>query len=262
MWKELPCVRFIPVPREGHAAALVDDVMYVFGGRRVDGKNLGDLAAFKISNLRWYIFQYMGPAPSGRSGHAMATSGSRVFVLGGESSTSVKPDDPSIIHILDSRHIKYPQSNGQAASARGASQGRRPSERPQNGQDHPTNTSQPSIAPRTIPRCSAVSKSGDRREREPEPDRDRADILPTAPSPDPPALRVISLQSVISDGRRGQTQQQQLQQQGVRPAYATSLSSPSNLLADSARSGAQKIDEEDSPADSNPNKQHRTFSEK
>ncbi|KAG9004532.1 Negative regulator of mitotic exit [Tulasnella sp. JGI-2019a] len=170
-WKELPCVGLLPVPREGHAAALVDDVMYVFGGRRVDGKNLGDLAVFKISNLRWYIFQYMGPAPSGRSGYAMAASGSRVFVLGGESFTSVKPDDPNIVHILDSRafysqhrlssfsakhihhidhsinphtgHIKYPQSNGQTASARGASRGRRPSERPQNGQDHPTNTSQP-----------------------------------------------------------------------------------------------------------------------
>jgi hypothetical protein len=36
--------------REGHAAALVDDVIYVFGGRGVDGKSLGDPAAFKISS--------------------------------------------------------------------------------------------------------------------------------------------------------------------------------------------------------------------
>lgn len=49
-WKEVTCIGFIPVPREGHAAALVDDVMYVFGGRGVDGKDLGDLAAFKISS--------------------------------------------------------------------------------------------------------------------------------------------------------------------------------------------------------------------
>ena len=47
------------------------------------------------------MFQNMGPAPSGRSGHAMASSGTRVFVLGGESFTSPKPDDPSIIHVLD-----------------------------------------------------------------------------------------------------------------------------------------------------------------
>lgn len=49
-WKELQCIGFIPSPREGHASALVDDVMYIFGGRGIDGKDLGDLAAFKISS--------------------------------------------------------------------------------------------------------------------------------------------------------------------------------------------------------------------
>jgi N-acetylneuraminic acid mutarotase len=49
-WTELKCIGFIPVPREGHSAALVDDVMYVFGGRGVDGKDLGDLTGFKISS--------------------------------------------------------------------------------------------------------------------------------------------------------------------------------------------------------------------
>ena len=49
-WSDLTCIGFVPLPREGHAAALVDDVMYVFGGRGVDGKDLGDLAAFKISS--------------------------------------------------------------------------------------------------------------------------------------------------------------------------------------------------------------------
>jgi N-acetylneuraminic acid mutarotase len=50
-WSELQCIGFIPSPREGHAAALVDDVIYVFGGRGVDGKDLNDLAAFKISSM-------------------------------------------------------------------------------------------------------------------------------------------------------------------------------------------------------------------
>jgi N-acetylneuraminic acid mutarotase len=48
-WTELECIGYIPAPREGHAAALVDDVMYVFGGRGIDGKDLGDLTAFKFS---------------------------------------------------------------------------------------------------------------------------------------------------------------------------------------------------------------------
>ena len=49
-WQELNCIGFIPSPREGHAASIVDDVIYVFGGRGVDGKDLGDLGAFKISS--------------------------------------------------------------------------------------------------------------------------------------------------------------------------------------------------------------------
>ncbi|KAK7695004.1 hypothetical protein QCA50_002192 [Cerrena zonata] len=82
VWSELNCIGFIPSPREGHAAALVDDVMYVFGGRGLDGKDLGDLGAFKLSNQRWYMFQKMGPAPTARSGHAMASVGTRVFRIG------------------------------------------------------------------------------------------------------------------------------------------------------------------------------------
>ena len=120
-WTELTCIGFIPSPREGHSAAMVDDVIYVFGGRGVDGKDLGDLGAFKVSSTscyrlpclqapdqqsdqRWYMFQKMGPAPTPRSGHAMASMGSRVFVLGGlggESLNPQKPEDPSIIHVLD-----------------------------------------------------------------------------------------------------------------------------------------------------------------
>lgn len=49
-WAELQCNGFTPAPREGHAAALVDDVMYVFGGRGVDGNDLGDLTACNLSS--------------------------------------------------------------------------------------------------------------------------------------------------------------------------------------------------------------------
>ncbi|KAI6136483.1 hypothetical protein F5141DRAFT_1074919 [Pisolithus sp. B1] len=113
-WAELQCIGFIPSPREGHAAAVVDDVIYIFGGRGVDGKDLGDLAAFKMSNQRWYMFQNMGPAPTARSGHAMASMGSRVFVLGGESFTPTRDDDQGIVHVLDTTISQQPptQSGG------------------------------------------------------------------------------------------------------------------------------------------------------
>ena len=48
---------------------------------------------------RWYMFQGMGPSPSGRSGHAMASFQSKVFVLGGESFAPSKTDD--FTHVLD-----------------------------------------------------------------------------------------------------------------------------------------------------------------
>ena len=120
-WTELQCIGHIPSPREGHAAAIVDDVIYVFGGRGIDGKDLGDLAAFKISSTyrsnlvkpklslmichveqRWFRFENMGPTPSGRSGHAMAAMGTKVFVLGGESFVPSREDDSDFIHVLES----------------------------------------------------------------------------------------------------------------------------------------------------------------
>ncbi|KAG9100366.1 Negative regulator of mitotic exit [Ceratobasidium sp. UAMH 11750] len=107
-WVELTWIGFIPVPREGHAAALVGDVMYVFGGCGVNGKDLGDLGPFEISNQRWYVFQNMGPQPSRRSGHAMAMTDGRTFVLGGESGDAAGAtgqgqaqgkDDVLLVHV-------------------------------------------------------------------------------------------------------------------------------------------------------------------
>ncbi|KAK8858500.1 hypothetical protein IAR55_002727 [Kwoniella newhampshirensis] len=112
-WTELSCIGYIPLPREGHAAAIVDETIYVFGGRDVKGKDLGDLAAFKLSNQRWYMFQNMGPAPSARSGHAMVAAAGKIFIVGGEANQALTEarDDPAMIHILDTSKIKYPPDN-------------------------------------------------------------------------------------------------------------------------------------------------------
>jgi hypothetical protein len=48
-WTELQCTGSIPSPRGNHAAVLVDDVMYVFGG--FTGKtDLDDLIALQLSS--------------------------------------------------------------------------------------------------------------------------------------------------------------------------------------------------------------------
>ncbi|KAK1911026.1 hypothetical protein P3342_011628 [Pyrenophora teres f. teres] len=108
-WTELDCIGYIPVAREGHSAALVNDTMYIFGGRTQEGVDLGDLAAFRISSRRWYMFQNMGHSPSARSGHSMTSFGKHIVVLAGEPSSSISDrNELSLSYILDTSKIRYP----------------------------------------------------------------------------------------------------------------------------------------------------------
>lgn len=119
-WSQLECIGYIPAPREGHSAALVNDVMYIFGGRTEEGADLGDLAAFRLTSRRWYTFQNMGPSPSPRSGHSMTAFGNQIIVLAGEPSIAL-PDveELSLVYILDTSKIRYPndQQSQQVSSA-------------------------------------------------------------------------------------------------------------------------------------------------
>ena len=108
-WTQLECIGYIPSAREGHASALVGDVMYVFGGRTEEGQDLGDLAAFRISSRRWYTFQNMGPSPSPRSGHSMTALGKSIVILAGEPSSAPRDvGELSLAYYLDTSKIRYP----------------------------------------------------------------------------------------------------------------------------------------------------------
>ncbi|KAB8232895.1 putative cell polarity protein (Tea1) [Aspergillus alliaceus] len=146
-WTQLDCVGFIPTPREGHAAALVNDVMYIFGGRTDEGIDLGDLAAFRITTKRWYSFQNMGPAPSPRSGHSMTAFGKQIIVMAGEPSSA--PRDPvelSMVYILDTSKIRYPTEgqNGDRVPPPGMRKGSTDRQSPQTGRTSREAHSQPS----------------------------------------------------------------------------------------------------------------------
>ncbi|KAF8492375.1 hypothetical protein F5888DRAFT_1806813 [Russula emetica] len=108
-WTELQCTGSIPSPRAGHAAVLIDDIMYIFGGSTIDRTYLGDLTALNLSAQRWIAFQDIGSGPSGRSRHAMASDGTRVFVLGGELSPGAQVDEAKLIHVLDTKLLIYPK---------------------------------------------------------------------------------------------------------------------------------------------------------
>ncbi|CAG8454573.1 5924_t:CDS:10 [Diversispora eburnea] len=105
IWTELSCIGYFPEPRERHAAILVDDVLYVFGGKTQENEELGDLAAFRIANQRWYRFPQMGPSPSPRYGLAMSAINDKIYVFGGDSQKIPKPGSDGCIHILDTSGV-------------------------------------------------------------------------------------------------------------------------------------------------------------
>ena len=112
IWKQLDCIGYIPEAREGHASAVCNDFMYVFGGRNEEGNDLGDLAAFHLPACRWYIFQNMGPSPSPRSGHSMTCHGSKLYIVGGEPNSSARDEEElKLLYVLDTSKIKYPTQN-------------------------------------------------------------------------------------------------------------------------------------------------------
>jgi len=55
---------------------------------------------------RWFRFHNVGPSPRGRLCHAMASDGTRVFVLGGRSKVA-RTDDLSHIHFFDTSMYAY-----------------------------------------------------------------------------------------------------------------------------------------------------------
>lgn len=112
-WRQLDCVGNIPLSRAGHAAAVIDGVMYIFGGRSEEGHDLGDLAAFVIASRRWYSIQEMDPSPSPRSGHQMCVCEEKIFLVGGEPSAGANTEDVEVkeelrlIYILDTSQITF-----------------------------------------------------------------------------------------------------------------------------------------------------------
>lgn len=90
------------------------------------------------------MFTNMGPAPSGRSGHAMATWHNKVFVLGGESYTSTKHEWPNMINMLDTGKIKYPSDSKSQQANRKTSNSRM--HQPSSSQSQQTNNNLSSSA--------------------------------------------------------------------------------------------------------------------
>lgn len=56
VWTRLEAQGITPVAREGCASAMVDDVIYILGGKSDHGIELNDLCAFKIKSKRIFYW--------------------------------------------------------------------------------------------------------------------------------------------------------------------------------------------------------------
>ena len=77
-WREGPS---LPEPRAGHAAAVVDGVIHVFGGRSADmQRTTSDHLVLEVGATRWSVGQSM---PTARTEAAAATIEGEVWLMGG-----------------------------------------------------------------------------------------------------------------------------------------------------------------------------------
>ena len=86
-----------PLPRAGHAAAVVGKIMYIFGGsgqaasgahhrKKLDGggtRFLSDVHALDTETNEWRRVSCGGAVPTARAGHSMVEQNGLLFVMGG-----------------------------------------------------------------------------------------------------------------------------------------------------------------------------------
>ncbi|XP_078255008.1 kelch domain-containing protein 3 isoform X2 [Rhinoraja longicauda] len=90
-WMKLPPFRSerkdqspqVPYMRYGHTAVLVDDAIYVWGGRNDTEGACNVLYAFDIHSHSWSTPKVHGSIPGARDGHSACALGKSMFIFGG-----------------------------------------------------------------------------------------------------------------------------------------------------------------------------------
>lgn len=85
-WQEIKTSGNPPLPRFGHAQAVIGSCIYIFGGRMgtaIDEKLLNDFYMFDTKTCKWTEVEFKGSAPSPRSFHQMVADDGCLYVFGG-----------------------------------------------------------------------------------------------------------------------------------------------------------------------------------
>ncbi|KAF5880274.1 kelch domain-containing protein 3, partial [Clarias magur] len=107
-WTKLPPVRTggrehtreVPYMRYGHTAVLVEDTIYIWGGRNDTEGACNILYAFEVGIHRWWTPKVTGSVPGARDGHSACVLNKDMYIFGGyEQLADCFSND---IHKLDS----------------------------------------------------------------------------------------------------------------------------------------------------------------
>ncbi|KAL8619604.1 hypothetical protein ACOMHN_019660 [Nucella lapillus] len=102
----------VPSPRAAHAAVLMGDKVYLFGGRHMLHR-LNDLHCLDLKTMTWGgRMEVMGPVPEGRSWHTLSRlSDDRLFLCGGFSQHERVFDDAWIYTLSEQRWTQVVHHN-------------------------------------------------------------------------------------------------------------------------------------------------------
>ncbi|XP_020570991.1 nitrile-specifier protein 5 isoform X2 [Phalaenopsis equestris] len=73
----------IPLPRVGVTMTAVGNIIYVFGGRDADHKELNELLSFDTRTNQWSLLSSNEMGPPHRSYHSMTADNRRIYIFGG-----------------------------------------------------------------------------------------------------------------------------------------------------------------------------------
>ena len=82
-WTNPQCFGSIPTPRAFHASAIINDKVWLFGGKNKDGDHLGDMFELRMSSLTWSQIQTAEFHPKARAKCTLTAAADDKLVLHG-----------------------------------------------------------------------------------------------------------------------------------------------------------------------------------
>ncbi|TRZ01636.1 hypothetical protein DNTS_015964 [Danionella cerebrum] len=90
-WTKLPPVRTggrehareVPYMRYGHTAVLLEDIIFIWGGRNDTEGACNVLYAFDVNQHRWFTPRISGTVPGARDGHSACILNKSMYIFGG-----------------------------------------------------------------------------------------------------------------------------------------------------------------------------------